>query len=118
VSVITPSLNQGRFIEETIRSVLEQDYPNLEYIVIDGGSKDDTTRIIQKYEGDIFYWESQPDRGQCHAINKGFAKATGDIIAWLNSDDVYLPSTIRRATARQGKNDHVRWRSYSDVRSA
>jgi len=94
ITVVTPSFNQGRFIEETIRSVLIQGYPNLEYIIIDGGSTDDTVETIQKYEPWISYWVSEKDRGQCHAINKGFARATGDILAWLCSDDVYAPGAL------------------------
>jgi glycosyltransferase involved in cell wall biosynthesis len=94
ISIITPSYNQGIFIEETIRSVLLQGYPNLEYIIIDGGSTDNTVDIINKYEPSIYYWVSEPDNGQTHAINKGLAKATGDIIAYINSDDYYLPGTL------------------------
>lgn len=94
ISIITPSFNQGKFIEETIRSILLQNYPNLEYIIIDGGSKDETIDVIKKYERDIFYWISKPDKGQSEAINKGFCKATGDIIAWLNSDDYYQPLSL------------------------
>jgi glycosyltransferase involved in cell wall biosynthesis len=95
ITVVTPSFNQGKFIEETIRSVLLQDYPNLEYIIMDGGSTDNTVEIIKKYEPWITYWVSEKDRGQCHAINKGFARATGDIFAWLCSDDVYAPGALR-----------------------
>jgi glycosyltransferase involved in cell wall biosynthesis len=94
ITIVTPSYNQGLFIEETIRSVLLQDYPNLEYIIIDGGSTDNSTEIIKKYETWLKYWVSEPDRGQSHAINKGFAHGTGEILAWLNSDDIYLPKIL------------------------
>lgn len=87
ISIVTPSYNQGRYIEETIRSVLLQNYPNLEYIIIDGGSSDETISIIKKYERWITYWVSEPDSGQSQAINKGLAKCTGTIFNWLNSDD-------------------------------
>jgi glycosyltransferase involved in cell wall biosynthesis len=94
ITVITPSYNHGFFIEETIRSVLLQGYPNLEYIIIDGGSSDNTIDIINKYKSSIYYWVSEFDHGQAHAINKGLSKATGEIIAYLNSDDYYLPGTL------------------------
>ena len=94
ISIVTPSFNQAPYLEAAIRSVLDQEYPNLEYMVIDGGSTDGSPAIIQKYAGRLAYWVSEPDRGQSHAINKGFARATGEIIGWLNSDDYYLPGTL------------------------
>lgn len=96
VSVVTPSLNHGRFIEKTIQSVLDQDYPNLQYIVVDGGSGDDTVEILRRYEHSLV-WISESDRGQSDAINKGFGMAGGEILAWLNSDDRYLPGAVSRA---------------------
>ena len=95
ISIVTPSFNQGKYIEETIRSVIMQGYPNLEYIIVDGGSTDNTLEIIKKYERDITWWVSEKDNGQTHAINKGFEKATGEILAYLNSDDIYMPYTLR-----------------------
>ena len=96
VSIFTPSYNQGRFLEETIRSVLLQNYPDLEYFVIDGGSTDESVDVIRKYEPWITYWISEKDRGQSHAINKGFAKATGALFTWINSDDFLAPNGIAR----------------------
>ena len=96
ISIITPSFNQASFIEQTISSVINQGYPNLEYIVIDGGSTDGSVEIIRKFERDIAYWVSEADRGQAHAINKGLRRATGDIIAYLNSDDYYLEGALAR----------------------
>jgi len=94
ISIVTPSFNQGAFIQQTIESVLGQNYTNLEYIVIDGDSKDNSVDIIRKYRNDLSYWVSEPDRGQSHAINKGFAHATGEIYGWLNSDDRLEPGAL------------------------
>src|ERR1035437_8006561 len=96
VSIITPSYNQGKYIEETINSVINQDYTNIEYIIIDGGSSDNTVDVIKKYGSKLAYWVSEPDKGQADAINKGFLKANGDYICWINSDDVLYPDFISR----------------------
>jgi glycosyltransferase involved in cell wall biosynthesis len=98
VSIVTPSYNQGRFIKETIESVLSQDYRPVEYLVFDGGSTDETREILQGY-GDRFFWVSEKDKGQSNAINKGWGRARGEILAWLNSDDIYLPGAISKAVA-------------------
>jgi glycosyltransferase involved in cell wall biosynthesis len=94
ISIVTPSFNQGGYIEETIGSILEQGYPNLEYIIMDGGSTDRTVEIIKKFSDRVTYWESQKDRGQSHAINKGLSRCTGDIFNWINSDDLLTPGSL------------------------
>ena len=92
ISIITPSFNQAGFIEQCIESVLNQQYENLEYIIIDGGSRDGSADIIRRYSDQLTYWVSEPDGGQTEAVNKGFRKSTGEIVTWLNSDDYYLPA--------------------------
>ncbi len=108
ISIITPSWNQGPFIERTIRSVLEQGYPNLEYIVMDGGSTDGTIDILRKYEGRLT-WVSDKDKGQADAINKGITRSTGDIIAYLNSDDIYETGALRKAADHFSAHPDDRW---------
>jgi glycosyltransferase involved in cell wall biosynthesis len=92
ISIVTPSLNQGKFIEENIQSILNQDYPNFEHIIIDGGSSDGTVDVLKKYPH--VKWISEPDRGQAHALNKGLRMAQGEVIGWLNADDCYFPGTF------------------------
>lgn len=100
VSIITPSYNQGHFIEETIRSVLLQGYPDLEYMILDGGSTDGSVEIIRRYSQWLSYWVSEPDRGQTHAINAGWARASGEVVAYINTDDCYIPGAIGTVVRR------------------
>ena len=103
ITVVTPSFNQAAFLETTIRSVLGQCYPNLEYLVMDGGSSDGSVEIIRRFESDLAHWVSARDGGQAAAINAAFARATGDILCWLNSDDFFLPGTLHRVAQWLGK---------------
>lgn len=103
ITIVIPSYNQGQFLEDTIISIVEQQYPNLELFVVDGGSNDSSVDIIRKYESHITWWVSEKDKGQSDAINKGFAKATGEIISWLCSDDLYTPGTLHRVAAHFSK---------------
>src|SRR5882672_4102859 len=103
VTVVTPSYNQGQFIRATIESVLSQDYPHIEYIIMDGGSTDETAAVVRDYSSRITFI-SEKERGQSHAINKGFERARGAIVSWLNSDDLFLPGAIRAAAERFQRN--------------
>jgi glycosyltransferase involved in cell wall biosynthesis len=107
ITIVTPSYNQGRFLEDTILSVIGQNYPNLEYMIIDGGSSDNSVEIIQKYEQSINFWVSEKDTGQANAINKGFSRATGDILMWLNSDDMLMPNVLQLVAKKYLKNSNV-----------
>lgn len=117
ISLVTPSFNQGQFIEQTIRSVLLQGYPQLEYFVIDGGSRDETVDVLKKYERWLTGWVSEPDRGQSHAINKGFARCTGEVINWINSDDLLAKGAlcaVGRAFAAPPETDIVLGRCWHE----
>lgn len=109
ISIVTPSFNQVDYIEQTIQSVLGQEYPNLEYIVVDGGSTDGSIDIIKKYSNKLKYWVSEPDGGMYDAINKGFAKSSGEILAWVNSDDVYFDNALHIAAEIFTQMPKVEW---------
>lgn len=109
ISVITPSFNQGQYLEETLRSVLLQGYPNLEFIVIDGGSTDGSREILQRYSPWLDCWVSESDHGQAHALNKGFARATGDWLTWLNSDDLFMPDALWTVAEAIRSHSAVDW---------
>jgi glycosyltransferase involved in cell wall biosynthesis len=109
ISIVTPSFNQGQYLEAAIDSVLSQGYPNLEYIIIDGGSTDNSVEIIKKYAHHLHFWCSEADDGHYSAVNKGFKKASGDIFAWLNSDDMYCPDAFRTVGAIFSQFPEVSW---------
>jgi glycosyltransferase involved in cell wall biosynthesis len=113
ISIVTPSYNQAKFIQATIESVLSQDYPDVEYAVIDGGSQDDTVQILESY-GPKLQWISEPDQGQAGAVNKGFQRSYGEILGWLNADDLYYPGTLRHV-AHQFENDPDLMMLYGDA---
>ncbi len=107
VTIVTPSFNQARFLPATMESVLNQTYPKIEYIVIDGGSKDGSVELIEKNADRLAYWVSEPDKGQTEAINKGFVRANGEILAWLNSDDTYEPDAVAQAVEKLVQNPDI-----------
>ncbi len=107
ISIITPSYNQGEYLEKTIQSVVDQNFANLEFIVMDGGSSDGSVEIIKKYEDHIDYWISKPDKGQADAIYRGFERATGEIVGWLNSDDFLLPGALEKVASFFAANPDV-----------
>ncbi len=109
ITVVTPSFQHGEFLEATMESVLSQNYPNLEYIVIDGGSMDGSVEILKKYAGRLSYWCSEADGGQYDAINKGFMRSSGEILCWLNSDDMYYPWTLRTVASIFMQLAEVEW---------
>ena len=109
ISIVTVCYNMAQYIETTIKSVLLQEYPNLEYIIIDGGSTDGTQQIIEKYREKLAYYISEPDKGMYDAINKGFSKATGDIIAWINADDIYMPWTLQTVNEAFTNYPETKW---------
>lgn len=107
-SIIIPSFNQGKFLRQTIESILDQSYPSVEIIVVDGGSTDESVEVLRSF-GNKIRWQSEPDRGQTHAINKGIAQASGDILAYLNSDDYYLPGTLQKVVTAFETNTAANW---------
>lgn len=109
ISIVTPSFNQAQFLEATIQSILSQNYPNLEYIIIDGGSTDGSVEIIKKYEKYVHFWCSEPDNGHYDALNKGFSRTTGEIMAWLNSDDMHCPWALRTVASIFSTCPQVEW---------
>jgi glycosyltransferase involved in cell wall biosynthesis len=109
ISIVTPSYNQGDYLEACMRSILDQRYPNLEYVIMDGGSRDRSPEIIRKYQAQLAHWESHPDAGHYDAINRGFAHTSGEIMAWLNSDDLYTPWTLATVSEIFAQNPEVEW---------
>ena len=109
ISIVTPSFNQGSYLERTVKSILSQNYPNLEYVVIDGGSTDNSVDILNRYSNDLHYWVSESDSGHANALNKGFSHTTGEIMGWLNSDDMYFPGCFNTISEIFTKFPEVNW---------
>ena len=109
ISIVTPSFNQAHFLEHTLHSIIGQNYDNLEYVVIDGGSDDGSAEIIRQHSSQLAFWVSEPDNGHGNAINKGFARTSGEIMAWLNSDDMYLPWTLHTVAEIFTSHPEVNW---------
>lgn len=109
VSIVVPSYNQGQFLDESLRSLFDQKDPNLEVLLVDGGSVDDSTKVIERWSSRLAWWESEKDRGQSHALNKGFARATGQWLGWLNSDDLLLPGALAQLRAQIESRPDVQW---------
>src|SRR5919198_6146522 len=109
ITVVTPSLNQGQFLEAAIRSVVAQGYPKLEYVVVDGGSTDESVEIIRRYEDRLHAWISEPDDGQYDALRKGFELGSGEIMAWLNADDLYFPWALETVASIMSELPQVQW---------
>jgi glycosyltransferase involved in cell wall biosynthesis len=109
ISIVTPSFNQAEFLEASIQSILTQNYPNLDYAIVDGGSTDGSVEIIKRYEEKLSWWCSEPDEGQYHAINKGFERSTGEIMAWLNSDDMYCPWAFKTVASILSEIPETEW---------
>lgn len=109
ITVVTPNFNQGRFLEQTILSVLDQNYPNLEYIIIDGGSSDSSVEIIEKYKDRLTYWVSEKDQGMYYAIQKGFERSTGEVMCWINSDDLLWPGSLEYVATVFAENPKIQW---------
>jgi len=115
ITIVTPSYNQGQYLERTIKSVLDQNYPNLEYLIIDGGSTDNSVNIIKKYQSKLFYWHTRPDDGQYQAIQTGFDLSSGSIMGWLNSDDILLPNSLQLVGQFFSKYQQLNWLTSQSV---
>lgn len=109
ISIVIPSYNQGKYLEESLKSIIQQQYQNVEIIVMDGGSTDNSVEVIKQYKDHITYWQSQKDKGQSNAINEGFKRATGDFVTWLNSDDILIKGALHTVNIAIQNNPHINW---------